>query len=173
MFKKQTAYSYESLLLSGKKELFGENNPQLPMPPMLMFDRITHIDEKSGEFGQGQIVAELDIKPDIWFFDCHFYNDPVMPGCLSLDAMWQLLGFFMGWKGLPGKGRALGVGETKFSGQITPDNNKVVYRIDIKRVLKKGALNVGVANGTTYADDTHVHSAKGLRVALFQSIKNC
>lgn len=168
--KRKNTYSYEDLILSGKGELFGAGNAQLPAPPMLMFDRITQIDDHGGEFKKGVVVAELDVKPDLWFFNCHFHGDPVMPGCLGLDGMWQLLGFFMGWTGAPGKGRALGVGDTKFTGQVLPETTLIRYNIDIKRLIRRD-LVVGVANGVVYVDDKQIYSAKNLCVALFESIK--
>ena len=137
--------SYEELLACGRGELFGPGNAQLPVPPMLMFDRITHITEDGGEFDKGLIIAELDINPDLWFFDCHFIGDPVMPGCLGLDAMWQLIGFYLGWLGHPGHGRALGCGEVKFTGQVTQATKKVKYTIDIRRVIAR-KLCLGIAN---------------------------
>ncbi|MFB3101054.1 MAG: 3-hydroxyacyl-[acyl-carrier-protein] dehydratase FabA [Gammaproteobacteria bacterium] len=165
---KKNKYSYEDLMTSSKGELFGEGNAQLPAPPMLMFDRITSISEEGGGFQKGLIVAELDIKPDLWFFDCHFHNDPVMPGCLGLDAMWQLLGFFLGWTGAPGRGRALGAGNVKFSGQVLPDASLVTYTIDIKKLIQR-KLVMGVADGTMSIDGKEIYTAKDLRVGLFKS----
>ncbi len=165
---KKNKYTYEDLITSGKGELFGEGNAQLPAAPMLMFDRIISISDEGGEFQKGLVVAELDVKPDLWFFDCHFHNDPVMPGCLGLDAMWQLLGFFLGWTGAPGRGRALGAGNVKFTGQVLPDATLVTYRIDIKKlVLRK--LVVGVADATMAVDGKEIYTAKDLRVGLFES----
>lgn len=168
---KQSSYSYEELLACGRGELFGPGNAQLPLPPMLMCDRISHIAETGGLFGKGQIVAELDITPDLWFFDCHFRNDPVMPGCLGVDAMWQLVGFFLGWMGGPGRGRALGAGEVKFTGQVTPANKKVTYRIDMKRVIMR-KLVMGIADAVMEVDGKEIYSAKDLRVGLFTSTEN-
>ncbi|MCH8845977.1 MAG: 3-hydroxyacyl-[acyl-carrier-protein] dehydratase FabA [Proteobacteria bacterium] len=165
---KKNNYSYEDLMTSGKGELFGEGNAQLPAPPMLMFDRITHISNEGGTFQKGLIVAELDIKPDLWFFDCHFQNDPVMPGCLGLDAMWQLLGFYIGWTGEPGRGRALGAGNVKFTGQVLPDASLVTYTIDIKKLILR-KLVMGVADGTMAIDGKVIYTAKDLRVGLFES----
>ena len=165
---KKNKYSYEDLLKSGKGELFGEGNAQLPAPPMLMFDRITSVSNEGGDFQKGLIVAELDIKPDLWFFDCHFHNDPVMPGCLGLDAMWQLLGFYMGWTGAPGRGRALGAGEVKFSGQVLPNAGMVTYTINIKRLILR-KLVMGVADGTMAVDGKEIYAARDLRVGLFES----
>ena len=135
---------------------------------MLMFDRITHISDTDGSAGKGQIIAELDINPDLWFFACHFESDPVMPGCLGLDAMWQLIGFYLGWIGGPGRGRALGAGEVKFTGQVTPKNRLVTYRIDLKRVIQR-KLYMGIADATMEVDGREIYSAKGLRVGLFTS----
>ncbi len=165
---KKNKYTYEDLITSGKGELFGEGNAQLPAPPMLMFDRITHISDEGGAFQKGLIVAELDIKPGLWFFDCHFHNDPVMPGCLGLDAMWQLLGFFLGWTGAPGRGRALGAGNIKFTGQVLPDVSLVTYNIDIKRLILR-KLVMGVADATMAIDGKEIYTAKDLRVGLFES----
>lgn len=162
------SFTREELLSCGQGELFGEGNAQLPVPPMLMFDRITRISEDGGEFDKGQVIAELDIKPDHWFFQCHFVNDPVMPGCLGLDAMWQLIGFYLGWLGAPGRGRALGSGEVKFTGQVTPKHKKVVYQIDMKRVILR-KLVMGVANASMSADSKIIYTAKDLRVGLFKS----
>ncbi|MGE5596814.1 MAG: 3-hydroxyacyl-[acyl-carrier-protein] dehydratase FabA [Hyphomicrobiales bacterium] len=149
-------------------EMFGPGNAQLPAPPMLMFDRIAEITSAGGSHGKGYIEAELDIKDDLWFFDCHFIGDPVMPGCLGLDAMWQLVGFFLGWSGAPGRGRALGVGDVKFSGQVTPVVRKVVYKINMKRVIMR-KLVMGVADGVLEADGKPIYEAKDLRVGLFDA----
>ncbi|MFM8939113.1 MAG: 3-hydroxyacyl-[acyl-carrier-protein] dehydratase FabA, partial [Phenylobacterium sp.] len=157
--KAKDHYSREELLACGRGEMFGPGNAQLPVPPMLMFDRITRITESGGAFGKGQVVAELDILPDLWFFDCHFINDPVMPGCLGLDAMWQLVGYFLGWSGAPGKGRALGVGEVRFTGQVTPKVKQVVYRIDLKRVIMR-KLVLGIGDGVMEADGKVIYEAK-------------
>jgi 3-hydroxyacyl-[acyl-carrier protein] dehydratase/trans-2-decenoyl-[acyl-carrier protein] isomerase len=163
-----SSYSYEDLLTCSRGELFGPGNAQLPAPNMLMLDRITHISETGGEYNKGEIKAELDIKPDLWFFECHFKNDPVMPGCLGLDAMWQLVGFYLGWKGHTGRGRALGVGEVKFTGQVLPSCKKVEYQIDIKRVIARG-LVMGIADATMSVDGREIYTAKNLRVGLFTS----
>ncbi len=165
---KKNSYTKEELLACARGEMFGEGNAQLPLPPMLMFDRITSINEDGGYFGKGQIIAELDIVPEMWFFACHFQNDPVMPGCLGLDAMWQLVGFFMGWVGAPGHGRALGAGEVKFTGQVTPDNKLITYHIDMKRVILR-KLKMGVADAYMEVDGKGIYSAKDLRVGLFES----
>ena len=163
--QRQSSFSYEEILACGRGELFGPGNAQLPLPPMLMFDRITEVLEDGGEAGKGSIKAELDVRPDLWFFECHFKGDPVMPGCLGLDALWQLTGFFLGWLGEPGRGRALGVGEVKFTGEITPDKKLVRYVIDIKRV-RRGKLNLGIADGRVYVDDEHVYTALDMKVGL-------
>ncbi len=147
-------------------ELFGPGNAQLPLPPMLMFDRISSISEDGGSYGKGEVRAELDIRQDLWFFDCHFYGDPVMPGCLGLDAMWQLLGFFLGWLGAPGKGRALSVGEVKFSGMVLPSVRKVEYIVNLKRVIQR-KLVLGIADGFLKADGKTLYTANDLRVGLF------
>ena len=162
----QSSYSYEELLACGRGEMFGPGNAQLPLPPMLMFDRITNINADGGQFGKGEVVAELDIHPDLWFFACHFQGDPVMPGCLGLDAMWQLVGFYLGWIGGPGRGRALGVGEVKFSGEITPETKKVVYRVELKRVINR-KLVLGIGDGIVEADGKPIYEAKDLRVGLY------
>ena len=164
---RQNSYDYEGLLTCARGELFGPGNAQLPMPPMLMLDRINLITEDGGAHGKGQIIAELDIKPDLWFFDCHFQGDPVMPGCLGLDAMWQLLGFFQGWLGHEGKGRALAAGEVKFTGQIEPDAKLVTYTIDVKRVIAR-KLVMGIADGTVSVDGKDIYRAEDLRVGLFK-----
>ena len=165
---RQQQFSRDELLQCGHGELFGPGNARLPLPPMLMFDRITHISDTDGSAGKGQIIAELDINPDLWFFACHFESDPVMPGCLGLDAMWQLIGFYLGWIGGPGRGRALGAGEVKFTGQVTPKNRLVTYRIDLKRVIQR-KLYMGIADATMEVDGREIYSAKGLRVGLFTS----
>ncbi len=164
----KSSYDYEDLLACGRGEMFGPGNAQLPAPPMLMFDRISQISSTGGSHGKGHIEAELDVTPGQWFFDCHFIGDPVMPGCLGLDAMWQLVGFFLGWSGAPGRGRALGVGEVRFSGQVTPVVNKVVYKIDMKRVVMR-RLVMGVADGVLEADGKPIYEAKDLRVGLFDA----
>lgn len=166
--ERPSSFSYEDLIACGKGEMFGEGNAQLPLPNMLMMDRITSITETGGTFGKGQLLAELDIKPELWFFGCHFEGDPVMPGCLGLDAMWQLVGFYLGWSGLPGKGRALGAGEIKFTGQVTPNVKTIRYEIDIKRVFKS-KLILGIADGIMFADDKPIYHAKDLRVGLFDA----
>ncbi len=168
MSTRPSSLSYEDLVRSGEGLMFGPGNAQLPLPPMLMFDRITHITDEGGAHGKGRIVAELDVRPDLWFFDCHFKGDPVMPGCLGLDAMWQLVGFFMCWMGAPGRGRALGVGEVEFRGQVTPRKTLVRYEIDLKKViLRRMALCVG--DGVMFADDKLIYSAKDLKVGLFSA----
>lgn len=164
----KSSYDYEDLLACGRGEMFGPGNAQLPAPPMLMFDRIVGISSTGGSHGKGHIEAELDIMPERWFFDCHFIGDPVMPGCLGLDAMWQLVGFFLGWSGAPGRGRALGVGDVKFAGQVTPVVNKIVYRINMKRVIMR-KLVMGVADGVLEADGKPIYEAKDLRVGLFDA----
>ena len=165
---KQNSFSYEQLIDCANGDLFGKGNAQLPSPPMLMFDRITNINETGGVFQKGEIVAELDIKPELWFFDCHFKGDPVMPGCLGLDAMWQLVGFYLGWLEQPGKGRALGVGEVKFTGQVLDTVKKVTYQISIKRLMLR-KLILGVADGVLKADGEPIYKAKDMKVGLFQS----
>jgi 3-hydroxyacyl-[acyl-carrier protein] dehydratase/trans-2-decenoyl-[acyl-carrier protein] isomerase len=171
MTNRPSSLSKEDLLRCGRGEMFGLGNPQLPLPPMLMFDRITHISEEGGLFGKGEIRAELDVTPDLWFFDCHFQGDPVMPGCLGLDAMWQLIGFFLGWAGGEGRGRALGSGEVKFYGQVLPTAQKVRYQIDMKRVIKR-KLFMGLADAKLFVDDREIYSATDLKVGLFQSTEN-
>ncbi len=167
MNSRPSSLGYEDLLACGRGEMFGAGNPQLPLPPMLMFDRITEISETGGENGKGLVRAELDVKPDLWFFGCHFKGDPVMPGCLGLDALWQLLGFFLGWLGQPGKGRALGLGELKFSGQVLPTMKKIVYGLELKRVMK-GRLVLGIADGWVSADGNIIYKAMDLKVGLFK-----
>lgn len=165
---RQKSFSYKELLDCANGVLFGKGNAQLPAPPMLMFDRVTNINETGGLFEKGEIIAELDIKPSLWFFDCHFKGDPVMPGCLGLDAMWQLVGFYLGWLGQPGKGRALGVGEVKFTGQVLNTVKKVTYHISLKRLILR-KLILGVADGTLKADGQPIYEAKDMKVGLFQS----
>ena len=167
----QHSFSYNDLIRCGKGELFGEGNALLPKPPMLMFDRIVDIAEDGGKFNKGKIVAELDIDPELWFFKCHFETDPVMPGCLGLDAMWQLIGFYLGWKGGPGHGRALGAGEVKYFGQVLPSAKMVTYRIDIKRIIMR-KLGMGIADASMEIDGREIYSAKDLRVGLFTSTAN-
>jgi len=168
MAERRTTYDYEDLLACARGEMFGPGNPQLPLPPMLMFDRITTITEDGGENGHGRIVAELDVKPDLWFFACHFKGDPVMPGCLGLDALWQMLGFFLGWIGGKGRGRALAVGEIKFSGMVVPSIKKLEYVVDLKRVIRR-KLTMGIADGLLKADGITIYVAKDLRVGLFEA----
>lgn len=167
----QPAYTKEELIACGMGDLFGPGNAQLPIDQMLMIDRIPHISSEGGEYDRGQIIAELDIHPDLWFFQCHFPGDPVMPGCLGLDAMWQLVGFFLGWRGNPGRGRALGSGDVKFTGQILPTAKRVEYNIQIKRVIER-KLVMGIADGTVAVDGTVIYTAKDLRVGLFQSTES-
>lgn len=167
MTEQQNSFTKEELLSCSTGELFGPGNSQLPAPNMLMMDRIVEIYETGGLYDKGYIEAELDITPDLWFFACHFPGDPVMPGCLGLDAMWQLVGFFLGWSGGPGKGRALGVGEVKFTGQVLPTAKKVTYRIDLKRVIKR-KLFMGLGDGTVAVDGRVIYHAKDLKVGLFQ-----
>jgi 3-hydroxyacyl-[acyl-carrier protein] dehydratase/trans-2-decenoyl-[acyl-carrier protein] isomerase len=167
MFEQRSSYDYEDLLACARGEIFGPGNPELPLPPMLMFDRITEINDHGGEFGKGMIRAELDVKPDLWFFGCHFKGDPVMPGCLGLDALWQMVGFFLGWTGGQGRGRALGLSELKLAGQVLPNVTKVEYNIDIKRVMR-AKLVLGIADGWLSADGEIIYRAKDLEVGLFQ-----
>lgn len=159
-------FSKQELIACGQGTLFGPNSPRLPIDNMLMMDRITKINGDGGEYGKGEIVAELDITPDLWFFDCHFQTDPVMPGCLGLDAMWQLVGFFLGWEGAEGKGRALGVGEVKFTGQVLPEAKKVTYKLTIKRKVYR-KLVMGIADATMEVDGREIYSAKDLKVGIF------
>jgi len=168
MLERRSHFAYQDLLACGRGELFGPGNAQLPLPPMLMFDRIAEITESGGAHGKGGVRAEFDIKPELWFFDCHFKGDPVMPGCLGLDALWQLTGFFLGWLGLPGRGRALGVGEVKFSDQVLPSVKKVVYGIDVKRVFR-GKLNLAIADGWLEADRRRIYEVATMRVGLFRA----
>tara|TARA_B100000886_G_scaffold272964_1_gene196881 strand:- start:35 stop:547 length:513 start_codon:yes stop_codon:yes gene_type:complete len=164
---KITSFSYQDLIACGEGKLFSDGGPPLPAPPMLMFDKITKINSQKGEFNKGEVIAELNINKDLWFFACHFKNDPVMPGCLGLDALWQLLGFHLGWLGGKGSGRALAVGGVKFSGQILPSNKKLVYKLDIKRIIMR-KLILGIANGKVICDDNLVYEAEDIRVGLFK-----
>ena len=166
--KKKSSYSYEELISCGNGKLFGPGNAKLPLPPMLMFDRISEINENTGNFKKGSIKAELDIKENLWFFECHFKNDPVMPGCLGLDAMWQLVGFYLGWLGNPGKGRALGVNAVKFTGEVLKNVKMATYEIDMKKILVKENTTVGLANGILKADGNKIYSAENLKVGLFK-----
>ncbi|MEM7523664.1 MAG: bifunctional 3-hydroxydecanoyl-ACP dehydratase/trans-2-decenoyl-ACP isomerase [Pseudomonadota bacterium] len=167
MADRATSYDFEGLMRCARGELFGPGNAQLPAPPMLMLDRITSIEEDGGEFGKGKIVAEFDVKPDNWFFECHFLNDPVMPGCLGLDALWQMTGFFLGWKGLSGRGRALGVGDVKLTKMVTPTVSLLRYTVEFRRIIDR-KLKLGIANGTMEADGELAYSVSELRVGLFQ-----
>ena len=162
----KSSFTYQDLLSCGRGELFGPGNAQLPLPPMLMFDRITAITGDGGPHGKGQVTAELDVKPDLWFFPCHFQGDPVMPGCLGLDALWQMAGFFLGWKGAPGRGRAIGVGEVKLTGMVTPKVKKLEYIVDIKRIIMR-RLNLVIADGTLKADGETVYQTADLKVGTF------
>ena len=166
--EKKTSYSYDELIKCGNGELFGPGNAKLPLPPMLMFDRITEIRENEGSFKKGFLKAELEIKDDLWFFDCHFREDPVMPGCLGLDAMWQLVGFYLGWLGNPGRGRALGVSSVKFTGEVLKNVKLATYEIDMKRILVKEGTTVGLANGMLKADNKKIYTAENLKVGLFK-----
>ena len=168
MPERPSQFAYEDLLACGRGDLFGAGNAQLPLPPMLMFDRIADISETGGAHGKGGVRAEFDIRPELWFFGCHFKGDPVMPGCLGLDALWQLLGFYLGWLGLTGRGRALGVGEVKFSDQVLPTVKRIIYGVDLKRVFKS-KLVLGIADGWLEADGTRIYEAKDLRVGLFKA----
>ena len=165
---KKNSYSYDELINCGEGKLFGAGNAKLPLPPMLMFDRITEINDNKGAFNKGLIKAELDIRKNLWFFECHFKGDPVMPGCLGLDAMWQLVGFYLGWIGNPGKGRALGVGTVKFTGEVLQNVKLVRYEIDMKKIMSPGGTTVGLANGMVLADDKKIYSADSLKVGLFK-----
>ena len=160
-------FTYEQLIECSKGLLFGEGNAQLPHPPMLMFDRISNINNSGGTFKKGEVLAELDLKPDLWFFKCHFINDPVMPGCLGLDAMWQLLGFYLGWLGKPGKGRALGVGKVRFTGQVLATAKKVSYHISLKKVILR-KLILGIADGLMKVDGKEIYEAEDMKVGLFE-----
>ena len=165
---KKNSFKYEELIKCANGELFGPGNAKLPSPPMLMFDRITDIGERKGIYNKGLILAELDIKNNMWFFDCHFKEDPVMPGCLGLDAMWQLVGFYLGWLGEPGKGRALGVNSVKFTGEVLKSVKIAKYQVDMKRILKKEGTVVGLADGILYADNKPIYEAENLKVGLFK-----
>jgi 3-hydroxyacyl-[acyl-carrier protein] dehydratase/trans-2-decenoyl-[acyl-carrier protein] isomerase len=167
MHVRQSSYEYEEVLASGRGEMFGPGNAQLPLPPMLMFDRISKISADGGEYGKGMIQAELDVKSDLWFFGCHFKGDPVMPGCLGLDALWQMVGFFLAWSGGQGRGRALGLGELKLAGQVLPGVRNIVYNVDIKRVMRS-RLILGIADGWLSADGEIIYRAKDLKVGLFR-----
>jgi len=166
--KKKSSYNYEELIECGNGKLFGPGNAKLPLPPMLMFDRISEISENKGSFKKGLIKAELDIKDNLWFFECHFKDDSVMPGCLGLDAMWQLVGFYLGWLGNPGKGRALGVNAVKFTGEVLKSIKIATYEIDMKKIMSPGGTTVGLANGVVLADNKKIYSAESLKVGLFK-----
>lgn len=165
--QRQSSYCFDELIECAEGNLFGKGNAQLPLPPMLMFDKISQITTKDNAQKSGNITAEMLVKPELWFFDCHFRNDPVMPGCLGLDALWQLLGFYLGWLGYPGKGRALGAGEVKFSGEVTQDSELVTYSVDIHRVVARG-FTIGMADATVSCDGKNIYTAKNLKVGLFQ-----
>ncbi len=165
---KKNSFAYSELIACARGEMFGPGNARLPLPNMLMMDRIVKITDEGGAHGKGEIIAELDIKPDLWFFGCHFETDPVMPGCLGLDAMWQILGFFLGWRGNPGRGRALGAGEVKFFGQVLPTMKTVTYNINIKRVIER-RLVMGIADGSMSVDGREIYTAADLKVGLFTS----
>ena len=171
MLERRGGYEYEDLLACGRGELFGPGNAQLPLPPMLMFDRISEISETGGEHGKGIVRAELEVKPDLWFFGCHFKGDPVMPGCLGLDALWQMIGFFLVWSGAKGPGRALGVGELKLFGQVLPNVRKVVYTVDIKRMMRT-KLALGIADGWLSADGETIYRARDLRVGASTAMQS-
>ena len=164
--ERRSSFEYEDLLACGRGELFGPGNAQLPLPPMLMFDRISSIGEDGGAYGKGHITAELEVRPDLWFFACHFKGDPVMPGCLGLDALWQMLGFHLGWLGAPGRGRALSTSEVKFTGMVLPTVKKLEYGVDVKRIMRS-KLTLGIGDGWVKADGEPIFSAQGLKVGLF------
>ena len=167
--EKKSSYNYEELIDCANGKLFGQKNAKLPLPPMLMFDKISEINENAGKFKSGFVMAELKIKPDLWFFNCHFKGDPVMPGCLGLDAMWQLVGFYLGWLGKPGKGRALGVNSVKFTGEVLNNVKIARYQVDMKKILKKENATVGLANGLLFVDNKPIYEAENLKVGLFTS----
>ena len=167
MSEQKHSYTFEDLIECAKGRLFGPGNAQLPLPPMLMFDRITQINDKGGKYGKGEVVAELDVKPDLWFFACHFKGDPVMPGCLGLDALWQMAGFFLGWMKAPGRGRALGVGEVKLTSMIVPTVKKLTYHVHMKRVILR-RLVMGIADGFVTADETPAFEVTDMKVGLFK-----
>ena len=169
-FEQQSSYQQVELQACGHGQMFGDGNAQLPLPPMLMFDRITHISDKGGAYGRGEVIAELDINPELWFFTWHFEGDPVMPGGLGVAALWQLVGFLLGWKGGPGHGRALGSGEIRFTGQVTPDCKLVRYQLSLKRVVMR-KLFMGIADGQVEADGKVIYTSKDLRVGLFVGSK--
>ncbi len=171
IFEQKSSYDYDELITFAHSGFEGQGDSRLPLPPMLMLDRITNISTDGGANGKGVVEAELDINPELWFFQCHFEEDPVMPGCLGLDALWQSLGFFLGWSGCPGTGRALGLGDLKFSGQVLPTTKLVKYVIDIKRVVN-GKLVLGIGDGKMYADDKLIYEAKGLKVGLFENVNS-
>ncbi len=162
-----SSFDFEGLMKCARGELFGPGNAQLPAPPMLMMDRVTEISGDGGSNGKGHVIAELDIRPDLWFFECHFPGDPVMPGCLGLDALWQLTGFNLGWRGMEGRGRALGVGEVKFTGMVTPDTKQVTYHVDFNRVIDR-KLKLGMADGQVFADGEQIFTVTGMKVGLFK-----
>ena len=165
---KKNSFTYDDLITCGNGELFGPGNAKLPLPPMLMFDRITEINDNNGTHNKGSLKAELDIKNDLWFFDCHFKGDPVMPGCLGLDALWQLTGFNMGWRGMKGRGRALGVGEVKFKGMVTPETKVVRYEVDFTRIIDR-KLKLGMSDGKVFADGEEIYQATDMKVGLFEN----
>ena len=167
----QTSYSREELLMAGRGELFAPTSAKLPLPNMLMADRVTHLQRDGGRYGKGELIAELDINPDLWFFGCHFKDDPVMPGCLGLDAMWQFTGFFLAWCGFEGRGRALGVGEVKYVGQVLPTNSVVRYHVHIKRVIARD-LTMAISEGSVFVDDKEIYTMKNMRVGIFQSTED-